>query len=217
MIPPVAACVVRLLFLTTRRNVGGMEHLEHTLATRGRVILAVWHECVGMAIWQFRGSGFHALTSYSYDGELAARIAGAFGVPALRGSSSAGGVKALQQLEKALELGITVGFTIDGPRGPRRVAKPGIAVLSARTGLPVIPIACAANPAWRLRSWDRFAIPKPFAKVHMLVGPPVSAEGHGSIEAQRAAIEAALNLVQTQVESELDISRTAIGLDSGTS
>lgn len=216
LIPPAVATVMRLIFLTGRSNVSGMQHFDATVAEHGRVILALWHECLGIGIWQFRGSGFHTLTSYSYDGELAARLAAGFGIPALRGSSHRGGQKALIYLQRAIDMGITVGFTVDGPRGPRRVAKPGIAMLSARTGVPVVPLGLAARPAWRLRSWDRFAVPKPFATARVIAGPPVPAEGHASFEEHLLAIDSALNDVQRQAEDDLGLSRQALGLGDET-
>lgn len=204
VIPFSVAAVMRMIFATQRVSYRGLEHLERATATHGRVIIALWHECLGMGIRHFRRTGFHTLTSYSYDGEIAARVAGAFGIPALRGSSSRGGLRALVQLEKALRMGVTVGFTVDGPRGPRRVVKPGIAMLSARTGVPVVPMGFAADAAWRLRSWDRFIVPKPFAQLHVAAAPPVPAEGHGSIEAQRAAIESALAAIQAEADAALE-------------
>src|SRR5690606_3081217 len=109
--------------------------------------------------------GYHTLTSYSYDGELAARAIEPFGIHAVRGSSSRGGREALEQLEAALRIGVTIGITLDGPRGPRRVSKPGVAILSGRTGVPVIPLSLGSPSGWRMRSWDRMLIPKPFSRI----------------------------------------------------
>lgn len=212
LIPPAAANLMRLIFLTGRRKPPQLSHIDEAIARHGRVILAIWHETLGIGLWFFRGTGYHTLTSYSFDGELAARISGNFGLPALRGSSSRGGFKALAEMQRALEMGIPIGFTVDGPRGPRRVAKPGIAILSARSGLPVVPIGIAARPCWRMRSWDRFAVPKPFATATALAGPPVPAEGHASLDDHRKAIEDALNAVQSQVERDLGLTREALGL-----
>src|SRR5690606_15894263 len=98
-------------------------------------------------------------------GELAARIVTHFDLRAVRGSSSRGGADALNQLQQAMALGAGVGFTLDGPRGPRRKAKLGAAIIAARTGAIIVPNAFAVSRAWRLRSWDRLPIPKPFSRV----------------------------------------------------
>ncbi|MCC6699633.1 MAG: lysophospholipid acyltransferase family protein [Candidatus Hydrogenedentes bacterium] len=174
----------------------------------GRAILAFWHEVLPLALWTQRGTGYHTLTSYSYDGELAACVVKHFGLAALRGSSSRGGSQALRQLELALEMGITIGFTLDGPRGPRRVSKPGIAVLAARSGLPVVPLVLAVERAWRMRSWDRLVVPKPFARIHCIFGepiPPPVDESKDEVERMRLLVERDLNARQQALEKELGI------------
>ena len=116
-----------------------------------------------------------------------------------------GGHEALLQLKKAVELKITVGITVDGPRGPRRVAKPGAAVLSVFTGLPVVPIAFTATRAWHLKSWDRTILPKPFAKICVEFGPPLPPPENGDVEGHRQAIETALNTLQTNLEAKTGV------------
>jgi hypothetical protein len=103
----------------------------------------------------------------------------------------------------ALGVGINIGFTLDGPRGPRRAAKSGVAILAARTQVPILPNAFAASAAWRLRSWDRFVVPKPFSRILCAYGPPIAPpadESAESIEAKRLEVEAALNTLQTELD-----------------
>jgi lysophospholipid acyltransferase (LPLAT)-like uncharacterized protein len=181
------------------------EAWQELLATRGRAIIAGWHEALGLAAWHFRNTGFHTLTSYSFDGELITRVVECFGLNALRGSSSRGGSEALVQLERALELVEAVGLTLDGPRGPRRVAKPGIAILSARSGVPIIPVAFGVNRGWRLKSWDRFLIPKPFARIACTYGKPIPSPENSSppaIEATRVRVEEELNRLHDELEHD---------------
>lgn len=204
--PAAVAFVLKLLVATCRFDVRGREHLDDAIAAHGRVLLAVWHETLALAAVQFRNTGGHTLTSYSFDGEMAARVVGHFGLHALRGSSSRGGSQALRDMAAAVQQVTFLGFTLDGPRGPRRAAKPGIAVLAARTKIPVVPIAFAAQPAWRLRSWDRFIIPKPGARVHVAFGPaimPPPDESEGAVEAVRVEVEARLAELQLQTDSGL--------------
>ncbi len=190
-------------------NVGGEHHFRDAIARDGSAIFAVWHENLTLAIAKFRGSGYHTLTSYSFDGQLAAELGDQVGLHALRGSSSRGGHEALLQLKKAVELKITVGITVDGPRGPRRVAKPGVAVLSVFTGLPVMPIAFTATRAWHLKSWDRTILPKPFAQICVEFGPPLPPPENGDVELHRQAIETALNTLQTNLEAKTGVADTS--------
>ncbi len=172
------------------------EYIDKTIKSEGRVLIAFWHEHMAFGAYLFQGSNYHTLTSYSYDGELAARIVRHFGLEAVRGSSSKGGSDALKGLQKALEHVKCVGWTLDGPKGPRRVAKPGIAVLSARTKTPIVPMGAIVNKYWSLNSWDKFPVPKPFSKICVGFGPaipPPHSLEEEQIEYTRKEVEDALN------------------------
>jgi len=180
---------------TNRFEVRGEEHFTTTMAAHGAALCGVWHEVLALAAWHYRDTGYHTLTSYSFDGELAARVARRLGIEAVRGSSSRGGLAALAQLERALELAKGVGLTVDGPRGPRHQVKVGIAMLAAKTGIPIVPCSFAASRSWRLNSWDRFIVPKPFGRVICAYGPPIAPPADSSpeaIEAVRSSVETSL-------------------------
>jgi lysophospholipid acyltransferase (LPLAT)-like uncharacterized protein len=205
-IPLAIATTLKALNCACRREVRNSEYVQQVIEEHGRVILAIWHESIVMAPYHYRGTGFHGLTSYSFDGEMAARILAWLGLPSLRGSSNRGGKEALANLAAALEHVPLVGFTLDGPRGPRRVAKPGIAVLAARTQTPIVPHAFAVQPAWRLRSWDRLPIPKPFGRIVSACGVPIPtppASTPEGIEHMRQQVENALNALHEELEREL--------------
>lgn len=131
------------------------------------------------------------LTSASRDGSFLARVAASFGLEAARGSSSRRGGPALKHLVRRLREGYDAGVTPDGPRGPRYKLQAGIVAAAALARKPVIPVAIDFDACWRLRSWDRFIIPKPFSRVVVRFGAPVwpAAEGGEALEAQRSAIE----------------------------
>lgn len=208
VVPRLAAWALKTISATCRMDVREQGHADGVVAGHGHVLFAIWHETLAAAAWRYRNTNGHTLTSYSYDGELAARALRGFGLRAVRGSSSRGGAEALKQLQRALELIEIVGFTLDGPRGPRRVAKPGIAVLAYRSGMPIVPNAFAVSPAWRLRSWDRFCIPKPFARIVCAYGPPIpppTDESPEAIEACRARTERELNRLYDALEAELGL------------
>lgn len=137
-------------------------------------IYCFWHRCVFACGYLFRGHGIRVLTSRSYDGEYIARIIERLGFRAVRGSSSRGAVQSLRELQRELEQGEFVAFTIDGPRGPRYVAKPGPIHLARVTGAPIFCFYVAVERAWILNSWDAFIIPKPFSRVHCYVRSPIS-------------------------------------------
>jgi lysophospholipid acyltransferase (LPLAT)-like uncharacterized protein len=128
-----------------------------------------WHRCVFAAAYLWRDSQFRVMTSRSFDGEYIARIIQKLGFVALRGSSSRGAVSALLGARRDIERGFTIAFTIDGPRGPRYVAKPGPVLLGKLTGAPIVPFYIALEDPWVLNTWDQMMIPKPFSRALMRV------------------------------------------------
>jgi lysophospholipid acyltransferase (LPLAT)-like uncharacterized protein len=133
------------------------------------MILAFWHSCIFPAIYVWRGLQIRVLSSDSFDGEWTGRIIRKFGFVKVRGSSSRGAVRALLGMRRELEQGWAVAFTIDGPRGPRFVAKPGPVVLARATAEPMVAFHIAVEKAWILNTWDRSMIPKPFSRALMRV------------------------------------------------
>lgn len=129
-----------------------------------------WHRCVIPGLWIYRKWRLAVMTSLSFDGEIIARVIEKFGFTPVRGSSSQGGMRALAEMQRVIEQGRYPIFTIDGPRGPRYVAKFGPVLLARATGAPIYCIHFAVDRAWVLNSWDRMIIPKPFARVVIRVG-----------------------------------------------
>ena len=164
------------------------------------VIYALWHNrffTVPSAWRRLCGDSRQSviLSSASNDGAMVARAMAVFGFGAVRGSSSRRGVAALVGMKRALRDGFDVCITPDGPRGPRYVFHPGMVKLAAATHTPIIPIHVCFAAAWRLKTWDRFVIPKPFSRVHVIFDHPLSvsptADGP-AFEAERQRIENAL-------------------------
>jgi len=205
--PPVIYYSLKRLFALCEWHIHNMEeNFTNTLNTEKKVIVAFWHEHMAFGAHIFKGTNYHTLTSYSYDGELAARVVRKFGLEAVRGSSSKGGSDALKGLQIALEKTGCVGWTLDGPKGPRRVAKPGVAILSARTKAPIIPMSAVIDKAWRLNSWDRFPVPKPGAKITVVFGTPIhppNSEDPDEIEVVRKEVEDSLNNSLRRLEKAL--------------
>ena len=136
-------------------------------------IWCFWHRCVIPAAYRFRKQKLAVMTSRSFDGEYIARIIGKLGFIPVRGSSSRGGAAALLGMREQLEQGHGVAFTIDGPRGPRYVAKPGPVVLAKKTGVPISCFYIALERAWILNSWDRMMIPRPFSRAAVYASSPI--------------------------------------------
>lgn len=135
-------------------------------------IFALWHGHLLPLLWYHRDEGVTILISEHRDGELVARTAESLGYGLIRGSTTRGGGRALISLVRELQSGRVVAITPDGPRGPAEKFAPGALVAAQRSDSFILPVAVSASRAWRLRSWDRFMIPKPFARVTVAYGPP---------------------------------------------
>ncbi len=137
------------------------------------VVFTLWHGEMLALLWHHRNEGITVLISEHGDGEIIARIAEALGFRTVRGSTSRGGGRALLGMSRTVQGGGDVAFTPDGPRGPARRFAPGALIVAQRTGAPVITLAVSPSGAWRLKSWDRFMIPKPFSRIRIAYGDPV--------------------------------------------
>ena len=113
------------------------------------------------------------MTSKSFDGEYIARFIQRFGYGAVRGSSTRGAVGAIVEMARLMRAGCTTAFTIDGPKGPRYVAKSGAVLLAKKSGHPIMPVTMSLERYWTLPSWDKFQIPKPFTRARVYVAPPI--------------------------------------------
>lgn len=165
--------LIRLVGRTVRLRVEGWEHWEEATRGGGLPIYTFWHDRVFLATYFWRRRRIVVMTSQSFDGEYIARFIQRFGYGAARGSSTRGGVGALVEMVRLVRGGCPTGFTIDGPRGPRHVAKMGAVLLAKKTGQPVLPFSVNAEHFWTVPSWDRFQIPKPFTRATVRIGPPI--------------------------------------------
>jgi len=140
-------------------------------------LVALWHENLLVGGWALgRFPSTHTMASGSKDGEVAAGIASAFGLKVVRGSSSQGGARALRQIVDLAgrRRRFRLVLTLDGPRGPRRVAKEGLAYIASRCAMPIVCLGVACQDPWRIRSWDRMQIPRPFRRVQLHFTAPIA-------------------------------------------
>jgi lysophospholipid acyltransferase (LPLAT)-like uncharacterized protein len=195
IIPAIATPLIQLLGATYRWRIDGADHYDHVVQAGRQPIMAFWHGRILPATLFFRDRGIVVITSANFDGEWIARIIERFGYGTARGSSSRGGARALVQLKKLMAEGRPTAFTIDGPRGPARVAQPGVVFLAKITGNPIIPFHIEAARAWTARSWDRTQVPKPRSIVGIAIGEPFHIAGDvddEALEAHRVELEVRL-------------------------
>jgi hypothetical protein len=193
--------LVAALGATYRWRTEGLEHLDAIRRGGRQPIMAFWHGRILPATVYFRRRGIVVITSENFDGEWIAGIIERFGYGTARGSTSRGGLRALLQLSRDMAAGKPAGFTVDGPRGPARVAQPGAVWLAKTTGNPVLPFHLEADRHWTANSWDRTQIPKPFATIALAVGEPlnVSADaGDEHLEAARRELESRLRTLEAR-------------------
>jgi len=170
------AAVIRMIASTWRFRVANREGAIAAQAQGERLIYTLWHGELLPLLWLHRNEGVGVVISEHRDGEIIARIAETLGYVTIRGSTSRGGSRALIGLMRELENGRDVAVTPDGPRGPAHVFAPGAAIAAQRTGALIVPTRASTSRAWRLRSWDRFMIPKPFARVDVVYGAPTAVD-----------------------------------------
>lgn len=194
--------VLRLLARTWRVTREGDHALDETRKAGTPFVIILWHGELLPILWAHRDQGVSVLISTHADGEIIARICESLGCRTVRGSSSRGGARALLQLVQELDGGHEVAITPDGPRGPRRSFAPGAVVAAMRAGVPIIAFGAVVDRAWRLRSWDRFVIPKPFARVTIRYSEParVAATTPREAEGEVPRIESMLLAVSGPAE-----------------
>lgn len=168
--------------------------LEH-LKKGGRILLCCWHQQFFSAIRHFKNYAIYnpaLMISKSKDGDIIAKIAEKTGWHTVRGSSSRNGGSALRGMIAHLEKYGFAGHVVDGPRGPAGIVKAGVVKLAQAPGTLVVPFYLSADRAWYFKSWDRFMLPKPFARVTLRFGDMMdltSGVNEDDFENQRVRLE----------------------------
>ena len=153
----------------------------------------------------FRGQGLVTIISQSKDGEMQDRIFRWLGFRTIRGSTGRGGVTALRESIEALRQGAAMAFTPDGPRGPSGVVQQGVMIMAKKSGAALVPVGVSADRRWLAPTWDRYMVPKPFAKCLMVFGEPICLSpdvDDASLEEARADFERQMHLLQAEAEAE---------------
>ncbi|HEV3468212.1 MAG TPA: lysophospholipid acyltransferase family protein [Pyrinomonadaceae bacterium] len=195
--------LIRAVGATARFSVEGWENHEAATRDGGLPIYNFWHGQIFLTTYWWRWCRGVVVTSQSFDGEYIARFIQRLGYGTVRGSSTRGGAGALVELIRLMRAGCAAGFTVDGPKGPPRVAKMGSVLLAKKTGQPIVPVSTALDRYWALPSWDSFQIPKPFTRARVYVAPPIRVPADAdddALEAKREELQRALEGLDRRAE-----------------
>lgn len=165
--------VINLIGKTVRFETENWENFEK-IERAGKIpVYTFWHDRMFLGTYFFRRRGIIVMSSQSFDSEYTARVIQRFGYGAVRGSSTRGGIRALTRMIRLMKEGLPMGFTLDGPKGPPYVAKSGAILLAKKSGNPIMPFVVEAKKFWRLKSWDKLQIPKPFTRARVIIAEPL--------------------------------------------
>jgi len=201
--------LIRTICPAVRFQILGWQHVDRVHAAGRNFIWSFWHRVSIGAAWIGRNQGIVVMNSVNFDGQWTRRAIERLGFGTAQGSSTRGGLRGLVDMAHHLEAGRDVAFTIDGPRGPRYVAKQGPVMLARRTGCPIIVFHFGFERAYTLKkTWDQFQIPKLFSRAVMLVHTPIEVP----IDADRECLEKKHAEMQKALEHVRDLSESWFSL-----
>jgi len=193
---PVGGGLLRVLAATWRIRERGAEHARAFREERRPCVAVLWHSRLLPLLYYHRHQGIVLLISRHRDGGYLAALAQRWGYQAVRGSSRRGGDVGLLGVVRSLEQGARVAVTPDGPRGPAEVVKAGAVAAAQHAGVPIVALGAQASAEWRLNSWDRFSVPRPFAEIEVVYGAPLEVgPGREGLRRGIAAVQQALHQV----------------------
>lgn len=204
LLPAIGAAVVWLICVTIRKSVEDKKWEELARASCPGVIYVFWHGRMLYFLYHYRGSMANILISQSSDGEIIARVLKYFGFKVVRGSKSAGGLRASYKIAQGLKRGEYVALTPDGPRGPGFHVNEGVIALASITGCPVLPMTNGFKGKKVFNSWDAFLLPYPFTRARIVYGEPlfVPKDADASVlEAKRLELENTLNEITRRADA----------------
>ena len=205
-IPIIAAVVysvIRVLGPTLRFEVLGRANVDRIWASKQPIIWAFWHRCIIPIAWYGRNRGIVIMNTTAFDGQWTRKVIEWLGFGTAQGSSSRGGLRGLQVMAQRIKKGLDCGFTIDGPRGPRYVAKVGPVLLARMTGAPILVFHVGVERGKTIeKTWDHFCLPSLFTRA-ILIGAPAI---HVPQDADADTIKAKHEEMQKALERVRDIS-----------
>jgi lysophospholipid acyltransferase (LPLAT)-like uncharacterized protein len=197
MIAAAVYTAIRALGPTLRYEVLGHQHIERANSSGQRCVLAFWHRCIIPVVWWARNRGIVVLNTTAFDGQWTRKVIEWLGFDTAQGSSTRGGLRGLAVMARRMEQGRDSVFTIDGPRGPRYIAKPGPVMLARKTGCPIVVFHSAVDRGKTFtNTWDHFLLPAPFARAVILIAPPIFVP----TDANAAVMESKHQEMQSELE-----------------
>ena len=200
--------LINVIGRTIRWRVDGWENWERATRDDRVPIYTFWHNRVFLATYFWQKRRIVVMTSQSFDGEYIARFIQRFGYGAARGSSSRGGIGAIVEMVRLMRAGLPTAFTIDGPKGPRYVAKMGAVLLAKKTGQPILPFTITPRRFWESKkSWDRFQVPLPFTRTRVNIASPIYVPADADekvLEVKRDELQTALDELNRRGEESID-------------
>ena len=169
---------------------------------RGRFIYVFFHENMLLPCHHYARRDIQVLISQHADGEMIAQVCRHVGFSTIRGSATRGGIKALREMIRSSR-DCHIAVIPDGPRGPRRHVELGLAYLAAKSGLPIVLLGIGYDRPWRLNTWDRFALPRPWTRAVMVSSAPITIPADADrkqLEAYRQDLERSLNELTERAE-----------------
>src|SRR3954465_4564624 len=196
----IGSLYIRLIGITSRVSWVNRVARDKLESTGKGFIYACWHGRQMFLLYLHENDIARPLISKSKDGDLIAKICRHFGLSAIRGSSSRGGIKAVLELKTALESGARVGFTPDGPRGPFQEVQHGVLFVAQKLACPILPFAYGARKRWVFGSWDKFIIPQLFNRISVVYGEPLLVHPGDSLSAMAEVVKDKLNEVTREAD-----------------
>ena len=189
IVPFILQLFVRFIYLTNKKTY----HTTNALDDNENFIVSMWHGDLLMQPFNyqnFRPKGtVKAIISEHRDGEAIRKTVEYLGIGSLAGSSTRGGAKALIGAIRSIKNGVDIAITPDGPRGPIYSIADGVVVISQKTKAKILPFSCVPSKYWKMKSWDKFVIPKPFGKIDFYIGEPVDVTGMEIEEAKALVLK----------------------------
>jgi lysophospholipid acyltransferase (LPLAT)-like uncharacterized protein len=210
IIAAVVYSVIRTIGPTLRYEVLGGEKVERRRADKQPTIWAFWHRIIIPIVWYGRNRGIVVMNTTAFDGQWTRKVIERLGFGTAQGSSSRGGLRGLQVMATRIADGVDCAFTIDGPRGPRYVAKVGPVLLARMTGAPIMVFHIGVNRGKTIeKTWDHFLLPRLFARAIIIGGPliyvPQDADAD-MIRAKHEEMQKALECVRDIAEGWFSLS-----------
>jgi len=211
-IPIIAALVYSVICVlgpTLRFEVLGWHRAKELHASGRRCVFSFWHRIMVPISWWARDMGIVVMNTTAFDGQWTRKVIEWLGFGTAQGSSSRGGLRGLAVMAKRIEEGKDCAFTIDGPRGPRYIAKPGPVLLARRTGAPITVFHIGVERGKTFENnWDHFLLPHPFSRAVIVFAPPIEVP----VDADAAHMEAKHQEMQKELERVRDIAEAWFAL-----